>query len=208
MTTCVARRASLGTALILGILAALPQGCTTSAPTTTAQSTTSAPTTSAQTSAQATPLRRRASPDGSDPAATLAKSLARPRPELPPLGPPERRSEAIPLDSTDPRYNAYLSQVREKIKEKWGYPCIRSGQSCEYKEAALDVEFGVLQDGRVQFVNVVHASEYRIYDEYAVSAVRLASPFPPVPFEMIDAMKNQTLTIRARFAYFFQKGKR
>jgi TonB family protein len=98
--------------------------------------------------------------------------------------------------------------VREKIKEKWGYPCIRSGQSCEYKEATLDVEFGVLQDGRLKFVDVVRRSDYQLYDEYAVNAVWRASPFPAVPPEMTDAMNDKTLKIRARFAYFFQKDKR
>jgi hypothetical protein len=55
----------------------------------------------------------------------------------PPAGGPHG---TVPLDSTDPRYRAYLSKVRERIQEKWGYPCIKTGQSCEYKEATLDKE--------------------------------------------------------------------
>ena len=69
--------------------------------------------------------------------------------------------EPIRLDSEDPRYNDYLEQIRRRIKAKWGYPCIQAERSCEYKEATLDIEFGILKDGRVQFVDIVHASDYR-----------------------------------------------
>jgi TonB family protein len=155
------------------------------------------PTTSAQTSPQPI-LRRRESPDGPF-GATLAKSLARPS-DLPPLGP----SDPIPLDSADPRYSAYLEQVRKMIKEKLGYPCTKKegAPSCEYKAAELELEFGILKDGRVQFVEVKRGSAYAIYDEYAVNAVRQASPFPPVPPEMMATRPGSTgVPIRARFIY-------
>ena len=69
--------------------------------------------------------------------------------------------EAIPLDSEDPNYNDYLDQVRRRIKEKWGYPCVGTPRNCEYKTASLDVHFGILKDGRVQFVDVVRSSPVR-----------------------------------------------
>jgi TonB family protein len=203
MAMCAAHRASLGALLILGALAVIPQGCTTSAPTTSPANTSAqTPATSAQTSPRGI-LRRRASPDGSDPAATLAKSLARPS-ELTPLGP----TEPIPLDSPDPRYSAYLEQVRKRITEKWQYPCVKTKQSCEYKEPALELDFGILPDGQLQFVKVVQTSEYPIYDEYAVTAVRLASPFPRVPPEIVDDRKGKGFSVRANFKYFIEKGRR
>ena len=115
--------------------------------------------------------------------------------------------EPIRLDSDDPRYNDYLEQVRRRIQEKWGYPCIQAERSCEYKEATLDIEFGILKDGRVQFVDVVHASEYPIYDQYAATAIKLASPFPPVPQSMLNSVKpgSPGVPIRARFAYYIVK---
>jgi TonB family protein len=61
------------------------------------------------------------------------------------------------------------------------------------RRATLDVGFGVLEDGRLKFVDVVHKSDSEIYDEYAMNAVKLASPFPPAPSEVIDAMKNKTM---------------
>jgi len=115
--------------------------------------------------------------------------------------------EPIPLDSDNPRYNDFLEQVRRRIKEKWGYPCVlkegTAGRHCEYKTASLDVHFGILKDGRVQFVEVVRNSEYVIYDEYAVNAIKLASPFPPVPAEMMRQVRagSTGVPISARFMY-------
>lgn len=126
---------------------------------------------------------------------SLAKSLTK-SPELSPI---------IPLDSADARYNDYLEQVRKKIKEKWAFPCVRSalGSQCEVHDASLDVHFGLLKDGRVEFVEVVRKSEYPIYDEYAVNAITLAAPFPPVPRELmaLAGAHARRISISAQFRY-------
>jgi TonB family protein len=113
--------------------------------------------------------------------------------------------DPVPLDSLDERYSEYLDQVRRRIKEKWGFPCVRNPQTrgCDHHTTSLDVHFGILKDGRVQFVDVVKSADHSIYDEYAVNAIRLAQPFPPVPAEMMGAMKagSTGLAISARFSY-------
>lgn len=107
--------------------------------------------------------------------------------------------EPIPLETKDPRYSDYLERVRRMIKEKWGFPCVRegNGRECEYKTAQLVVEFGIAKDGKVPFVNVRHSTGYDIMDEYAVRAVKLASPFPPVP----DSLSRKGIPILATFNY-------
>lgn len=109
--------------------------------------------------------------------------------------------EPIPLDSKDPKYNDYLDRVRRLIKAKWVYPCLKDDATgrCEYKSAQLVIEFGILKDGRVPFVIVRKASEFDIYDEYAVNAIKLASPFPPVPDSMTGNRKG--IPILATFSY-------
>jgi TonB family protein len=99
--------------------------------------------------------------------------------------------EPIPLDSTDPSFSDFLDRVRRQIKANWGYPCIKNGytRECDYKTARLVVEFGVLKAGRVQFVEVRQSSGFQIYDDYAVNAIKLGSPFPPVPDALIARMK-------------------
>jgi TonB family protein len=114
-------------------------------------------------------------------------------------------SEPIPLDSTDPRYSGYLGQVREMIKAKWAYPCVKNVTTaqCEYKSARLVVLFAIGKDGRVAKVQVQESSGYEIYDEYAVNAVNSASPFPPVPPELIATAKPGSAGVRivAPFTY-------
>jgi outer membrane biosynthesis protein TonB len=113
--------------------------------------------------------------------------------------------DPIPLDSPDARYSDYLDQVRRKIKEKWGFPCVKNAQTreCEVHSTSLDVHFGILRDGQVQFVDIVKVADHEIYDEYAVNAIKLASPFPPVPPVMLRAMREGStgLAISARFSY-------
>ena len=108
--------------------------------------------------------------------------------------------EPIPLDSADPKYSDYLDHIRRKIKSNWGYPCVRDDATgaCDYKTASLVVEFGIARDGQVRFVNVVRASGWTLYDDYAVNAIKLSSPFLPVP----DALsKGAGIPILATFSY-------
>jgi TonB family protein len=107
--------------------------------------------------------------------------------------------EPIPLDSADPKYTDYLDQVRRRIKEKWGFPCVKNDatRQCEYKTTQLVIEFGIAKDGKVPFVTVLRSSGYPIYDDYAVNAVKLASPFPPIP----DTFSKKGVPIHATFSY-------
>ena len=105
----------------------------------------------------------------------------------------------------DTQYTEYLEQVRRRIKEKWGFPCVRNAdtRACEHHSTSLDVHFGILKNGQVQFVDVVRLSDHSIYDDYAVRAILLAQPYPPVPPAMMRAMKagSAGLAISARFSY-------
>jgi len=113
--------------------------------------------------------------------------------------------EPIPLDSTDPKYNDYLDRVRRMIKEKWGYPCIKDTATghCDYKSARLVIVFGILKDGRVPMLEVAQQSGYEIYDDYAANAIKLASPFPPVPASLMATVKPGSAGVRivAAFQY-------
>jgi TonB family protein len=107
--------------------------------------------------------------------------------------------EPIPLDSVNPKYTDYLDQVRRRIKEKWGFPCVKNDvtRQCEYKTTQLVIEFGIAKDGKVPFVTVLRSSGYPIYDDWAVNAVKLASPFPPIP----DTFSKKGVPIHATFSY-------
>lgn len=118
--------------------------------------------------------------------------------------------EPIPLDSKDPDFTDYLERVRRLIKQNWGYPCVKNAETreCEYKSTRLVVEFGILRQGPVQFVEIRHPSGWLIYDDYAVNAIKLASPFPPVPAALMARMERGSagLPIRVNFTYLLETG--
>ena len=102
--------------------------------------------------------------------------------------------EPIPLDSKDPKFSDYFVKLRRAIKEKWAYP----------REAAerniggqLVLEFGIAKDGQLRFIELRRSSGVPVLDDYAMNAVRLASPFPPIP----DQMSRGGIPVMAVFNY-------
>ena len=102
--------------------------------------------------------------------------------------------EAIPLDTPDPKYQDYFNQIRERIKSKWIYPYEASSRGIG---GELSIEFGIAKSGELQFIERRRSSGVEILDDYAMRAVQLASPFPPVP----DAISKGGLPIHGIFRY-------
>src|SRR5215831_4447871 len=102
--------------------------------------------------------------------------------------------EAIPLDTPDPRYQDYFNQIRERIKSKWIYPYEASSRGIG---GELAIEFGIAKSGELQFIERRRSSGVELLDDYAMRAVQLASPFPPVP----DAISKGGLPIHGIFRY-------
>jgi outer membrane biosynthesis protein TonB len=102
--------------------------------------------------------------------------------------------DPIPLDTPDERFQEYFEQVRQRIQDKLIYPCVKNRGTfeCEYKTTSLVVHFGILKSGDLGFVELHRASEWSIYDEYSMNAIRLAQPFPPVPPALMAALPAGT----------------
>jgi TonB family protein len=79
-------------------------------------------------------------------------------------------------------------------------------RACEYKSAQLVIEFGILKNGRLQFVELHRASGVPIMDEYAANAIKLASPFPAIPAALLQNRKGTGLPIVGRFNYVVETG--
>lgn len=116
-------------------------------------------------------------------------ALARPRLDVPPGmfrrpggglqgGRGGIEGEPIPLDTKDPKYHEYFEKVRQKIKANWGYPREAGERNIE---GQLLIEFHIARDGHLSYLELVRSSGVKILDDYAMNAVRLAQPFPPVP---------------------------
>jgi len=102
--------------------------------------------------------------------------------------------EAIPLDTPEPKFQDYFNQVRERIKSKWIYPYEASSRGIE---GELQIEFGIAKSGELQFIEKRRSSGVELLDDYAMRAVQLASPYPPVP----DAISKGGLPINGIFRY-------
>ena len=102
--------------------------------------------------------------------------------------------EAIPLDTPEPKFQDYFNQVRDRIKSKWIYPYEASSRGIE---GELQIEFGIAKSGELQFIEKRRSSGVELLDDYAMRAVQLASPFPPVP----DAISKGGLPINGSFRY-------
>ncbi|MEX2221381.1 MAG: energy transducer TonB [Candidatus Rokuibacteriota bacterium] len=107
--------------------------------------------------------------------------------------------EPIPLDTPEPKYQDYFNKVRERIKEKWTYPRLAGERGIE---GELLIEFHIAKDGRLEFIALRNSSGVSILDDYALNAVMLAQPFPPVP----DDIAKRTLAINGQFRYQIVSG--
>ena len=87
-------------------------------------------------------------------------------------------SQSNPLEAV---YTAYLESIKKAIVSFWTSPevAIRSR-----KDGRVEVEFTILQDGRLDTVRVVETSEQASVDLAAIDAVKAAAPFPKIPGQL------------------------
>jgi protein TonB len=107
--------------------------------------------------------------------------------------------QPIPLDTPEPKYQDYFNKVRERIKSKWVYPRPAGERGIE---GELLIEFHISKDGRLEFIELRRSSGTAILDDAALTAVKLAQPFPPVP----DDIAKRTLAINGQFRYQIVSG--
>ena len=105
--------------------------------------------------------------------------------------------DPIALDTPDPKYQDYFRQIRERIQSKWIYPYEASSRGIG---GELQIDFGIAKSGELQFIERRRTSGVELLDDYAMRAVQLASPFPPVP----DAISKGGLPINGTFKYLIQ----
>jgi TonB family protein len=102
--------------------------------------------------------------------------------------------EPIPLDTPDPRYTDYFERIRKQIKAYWIYPREAGERAIG---GQLIIDFAIAKSGELEAVELRRTSGVHVLDLYALNAVKLAQPFPPVP----DAVSRGVLPIRGIFTY-------
>jgi TonB family protein len=102
--------------------------------------------------------------------------------------------EDVSLNTTEFKYYSYFAHIKQRIELAWNYP----HEAQERRESGrLTIVFTIESGGNVSSVKLIKSSGYEILDEYAINAVRYASPFNPIP----ASIGTKRLRITANFEY-------
>jgi protein TonB len=96
------------------------------------------------------------------------------------------------LNAPEIQYISYFAGIKRKIELVWGYPAVANGI-----EGDVVVDFVIGRNGKLEKATLVRGSGHRALDEEALSAIRKAAPYAPIPSEY----KIANLQIRAHFIY-------
>jgi len=103
----------------------------------------------------------------------------------------------------------YFETVRRQIRQHWAYPCGRNAATgaCDYLSATVRVQLALRPDGALAHVDVTSSSGSAIYDESALTAIRRAAPFPPVPPDVMAQWRKRdgNLPLNMNFTYVVER---
>lgn len=102
--------------------------------------------------------------------------------------------DRIDINTSEYRYLGYFTQMRKEIELVWNYPYEAAMRGIQGK---VDIEFIIFKDGSTKRIRVLNSSGYRVLDDAIVSAIRDASPFPPLP----ESFRKEKLVIKGSFHY-------
>jgi protein TonB len=102
--------------------------------------------------------------------------------------------DRIDINTSEYRYIGYFTSMRKAIELVWNYP-INSARKGEQGEVGL--EFVILKDGHVGHVRLLRSSGYPLLDDAIIHAIKLASPFSPLP----SGIGKNRLVVTGSFRY-------
>lgn len=88
------------------------------------------------------------------------------------------REETVDLGSLDIKYVTYLAKIKNKILHIWKYPQKAYEKN---EEGNVIVKMSIDADGRLAGAALISSSGYAELDDGALSVVRTAAPFEPLP---------------------------
>lgn len=105
-----------------------------------------------------------------------------------------QNGDRIDINTTEYRYIGYFTNMRKAIELVWNYPidAARKGLQGE-----VGLEFAINKDGKATHIRVIKSSGYEILDKAIVEAIKLASPFSPLP----EGFKRQKIVVTGSFRY-------
>ncbi|MBI5588057.1 MAG: TonB family protein [Deltaproteobacteria bacterium] len=108
-----------------------------------------------------------------------------------PLG---EKGKTLQLNTSELRYQKYLMNMKRRIEFYWEYPEVASRSGWQ---GVLNINFTINKDGTVSNITVGKSSNYPVLDDAAVTAIRLAAPFPPFP----ENFGIEEISIKGQFEY-------
>jgi TonB family protein len=105
----------------------------------------------------------------------------------------------IDINTTDYRFIGYFTNLRKAFELVWVYPLEAKRRGWQGVVAA---EFTIKKDGSLKSVKVLESSGHPVLDEAVVQALRLASPFAPLP----EGIGKDHLQVTGNFRYVLSGG--
>lgn len=106
-------------------------------------------------------------------------------------------SNTIDLNTQEYRYIGYFTNLRKSIELVWIYPSKAARNRIYGKVSIL---FIIKKSGQIRLVKILKSSGYGILDNSIVSAIKLASPFAPLP----PKFPHEELKVTGNFNYILQ----
>ena len=102
--------------------------------------------------------------------------------------------DRIDLNTTNYRYIGYFTSVRKAFELVWTYPAEAARRGLQ---GEVSIQFTILKDGRVRSIKVLESSGHSVLDDAVIEAIRLSSPYSPLP----DGFEKDKLTVVGSFRY-------
>jgi protein TonB len=102
--------------------------------------------------------------------------------------------DRIDINTTEYRFIGYFTNMRKAIELVWNYP---SEASMRGMQGEVGLEFAINKDGTAGRIRVLKSSGYDVLDRAIVEAIKLASPFSPLP----NGFKKNKLVVTGSFRY-------
>ena len=104
------------------------------------------------------------------------------------------REDTVSLGSNDTKYAPYLIKIKRKILQIWEYPQKAYERN---EEGMVVVKMSIDAGGSLAATNLMSSSGSTLLDEGALSIVKAAAPFEPLP----ESYSLSRLHIVASFSY-------
>lgn len=105
-----------------------------------------------------------------------------------------QQGDRIDINTSEYRFIGYFTNLRKAIELVWNYPIEASRRGMQ---GEVGLEFTIAKDGSTTRIRVMKSSGYEVLDKAIVDAIKLASPFAPLP----DGFKKNKITVTGSFRY-------